>query len=59
VTPGNNFTDFLLIEHLLACILLAGKIIDSKKVWFKIYTKKMVALNQGWAGKYGEEQTTF
>jgi hypothetical protein len=28
------FIDFLLTEH-LACFLLAGKIIDSKKVWLK------------------------
>jgi hypothetical protein len=28
-------------EQLLACFVLAGKIIDSKKVWFK-YTPKMV-----------------
>jgi hypothetical protein len=35
VTPRHDFIDFLLTEHLLACFLLAGKIIDSKKVWFK------------------------
>jgi hypothetical protein len=32
VTPRHDFIDFLLTEHLLACFLLAEKIIDSKKV---------------------------
>jgi hypothetical protein len=30
VTSWHDFIDFLLTEHLLACFLLAGKIIDSK-----------------------------
>jgi hypothetical protein len=38
----NDFIDFLVsTEHLLACFLLVGKIIVSKKMWFK-YTPKMV-----------------
>jgi hypothetical protein len=41
VTSWHDFIDFLLTELLLACFLLAGKIRDSKKVWFK-YTPKMV-----------------
>jgi hypothetical protein len=32
MTLRHDFIDFLLTEHLLACFLLAGKIIDSKKV---------------------------
>jgi hypothetical protein len=44
VTPRHDFTGFLLTEHLLACFLLAGKIIDSKKVWFK-YTPKIHTKN--------------
>jgi hypothetical protein len=44
--PRHDFIDFLLTEHLLACVLFAGKIIDSKKVWFK-YTPKIHTKN-GW-----------
>jgi hypothetical protein len=40
VTPRHGVINFLLTELLLACFLLAGKIIDSKKVWFK-YTPKI------------------
>jgi hypothetical protein len=41
VTSWHDFIDFLLTEDLLACFLLAGKIIVSRKVYFK-YTPKMV-----------------
>jgi hypothetical protein len=34
MTLRHDFIDFLL-QEVLACFLLAGKIIDSKKVWFK------------------------
>jgi hypothetical protein len=44
VTPRDDFIDFL--DHLLACFLLAEKIIDSKKVLFK-YTPKIHTKN-GW-----------
>jgi hypothetical protein len=46
VTPRHDFIDFLLKEHLLSFFLLAEKIIDSKKVWFK-YTPKIHTKN-GW-----------
>ncbi len=46
MTAWHDFIDFLLTEHLLAYFLLAGKIIDSKKVWFK-YTPKIHTKN-GW-----------
>jgi hypothetical protein len=39
VTIRHDFIDFLFTEHLLAFFLLAGKIIDSKKVWFKYKPK--------------------
>jgi hypothetical protein len=35
MTPRYDFIDFLLTEHLLAYFMLAGKLINSKKVWFK------------------------
>jgi hypothetical protein len=44
VTPRHDFIDFLFTKHLIACFLLAGKIVDSKKVWFKyMYTKKILS----------------
>jgi hypothetical protein len=46
LTSRHDFIDFLFTEHLLTCFLLAGKIIDSKKVWFK-YTPKIHTKN-GW-----------
>jgi hypothetical protein len=45
-TPRHDFIDLLLTEHLLACFLLAGKIIDSKKVWFKY--KPKIHTKNGW-----------